>query len=309
MRRAGTAGSAHGAWPAEGRLGTIVFSHANGFPAGTYRVLFDVWREAGWKVLALPRFGHDPLYPVTGNWPHLRDELLAFMQRHAPGQRVQLVGHSLGGYLSLLAACRRPELAAGLVMLDSPVLAGWKAHSVQVAKATRLFGRVSPGRVSQRRRHHWPSAEAALAHFAAKHAFARWEPQVLRDYIAAGLQADPAGGVRLAFSREVETKIYNTLPHHLGTLVKQHPPRCPVAYLAGTQSAEGRQAGLAATRAVTRGRIDWVEGSHLFPMERPLATAHAVLRMLAMGDAPGAQTRGWAAAAITAEGEGSELAR
>ena len=31
---------------------TIVFSHANGFPAGTYRVLFDVWRDAGWQVAA-----------------------------------------------------------------------------------------------------------------------------------------------------------------------------------------------------------------------------------------------------------------
>ena len=27
----------------------IVFSHANGFPEGTYRVLFEAWRAAGWK--------------------------------------------------------------------------------------------------------------------------------------------------------------------------------------------------------------------------------------------------------------------
>ncbi len=30
---------------------------------------------------------------------------------------------------------------------------------------------------------------------------------------------------------------------------------------------------MAATRAVTRGRIDWLDGSHLFPMEQPLQTA------------------------------------
>ena len=46
---------------------TIVFSHANGFPAGTYRLLFEAWRGAGFKVAAVERFGHDPAYPVSNN--------------------------------------------------------------------------------------------------------------------------------------------------------------------------------------------------------------------------------------------------
>ena len=44
---------------------TIVFSHANGFPAGTYRLLFDAWREAGFAVHAIDKVGHDPRFPVT----------------------------------------------------------------------------------------------------------------------------------------------------------------------------------------------------------------------------------------------------
>lgn len=59
---------------------TIVFSHANGFPAGTYRVLFEAWRQAGHHVLALPRFGHDPAYPVASNWRPTRDELIHFIE-------------------------------------------------------------------------------------------------------------------------------------------------------------------------------------------------------------------------------------
>lgn len=259
---------------------TIVFAHANGFPAGTYRQLFDVWRAAGWRVVAPAKLGHDPAYPVTSNWPHVRDELLAFVDREASGAPVHLVGHSLGGYLSLMAACRRPERVASVVLLDSPVLTGWRAHSVQVIKLSRLIGRVSPGRVSQRRRTHWPSAKAAFAHFAAKHAFARWAPGVLGDYLAAGLEPDPAGGVRLAFRREVETRLYNTLPHTMGAMLQRHPPRAPVAFIGGTQSAEIRQVGLAATRAVTQGRIEWLEGSHLVPMERPVETAERVLALL-----------------------------
>jgi len=261
---------------------TLVFSHANGFPAGTYRLLFEAWREAGFEVLALDKFGHDPRYSVTSNWPHVRDELIHFVQREAPDRKVHLVGHSLGGYLSLLAACRKPEIAASVVLVDSPVLAGWRAHSVQMAKVTRVIGRVSPGRVSKTRRHRWDSRDAVYSHYAAKSIFARWDARVLQDYVASGIEADPEnGGVRLAFRRDVETRLYNTLPHHFGALLKKHPPPCPVAFIGGTQSAEVRQVGLAATRAVTRGRIEWLQGSHLFPMEQPLATAQAVLRAIA----------------------------
>lgn len=275
-------------------LGSIVFSHANGFPAGTYRVLFESWRAAGWRVLALPRIGHDPNYPVSGNWPHLRDELLAFIDGALASGAAQgplhLVGHSLGGYLSLMAACRRPALARSVVLLDSPVVAGWRAHGLQVAKATGLVQRVSPARVSRTRRHTWPSAAAALQHFQGKAAFQRWDPRVLRDYIEAGIQPDTeapatAGSpaVRLAFERSVETHIYNTVPHGLAEMTRRHPPLGPVHFIAGTQSAEIRQVTLAGTRALVQrsgGHLSWLEGSHLYPMEHPDDTAAAVLALL-----------------------------
>ena len=261
--------------------GTIVFSHANGFPAGTYRQIFEAWRAAGWRVLALEKFGHDPAYPVRSNWSPTRNELLAFIEREAPGQKVHLVGHSLGGILSFLAACKRPDLAASVVLIDSPLIGGWRAHGLQVFKATGLVKRVSPGKVSQRRRWQWPSPEAVRQHFAGKTAFMRWAPGVLDDYLAAGFEPDPqTGGMRLAFRREIETRFYNTLPHHFNALVHRHPPRCPVHFIGGTQSAEMRQAGMEATRRLVKDRITMVDGTHLFPMERPVPTAQAVLDAL-----------------------------
>ena len=263
---------------------TIVFSHANSFPAGTYRSLIEAWRAAGVTVHALPKFGHDPGFPVTSNWPNLRDQLIHFIAREVGGPAF-LVGHSLGGYLSLMAAARRPDLACGLVLLDSPILSGWKARALQVAKAAGIGERLSPGHVSKRRRQHWPSAEAAFEHFAAKPAFARWAPGVLRDYIACGVERHDAEGHgvehRLTFDRDVETSIYNALPHQLARTLRTHPLQCAMAFVRGSESTEVRRVGLAATVRLAQGRVSTIAGSHLFPFEHPLETATEVLRLIA----------------------------
>lgn len=258
---------------------TLVFSHANGYPAGTYRQLFALWRAAGWRVLAVDQFGHDPRYPVTSNWPRLRDQLIDFIDDKAP-TGAYLVGHSLGGLLSLLAASKRPDLAQGLVMLDSPVITGWRSHTVQVLKRSRLMQRLGPGKVSITRRHEWPSCQAAFDHYAAKALFARWAPGMLADYIAAGT-VRRGDQVVLAFDRAIETRIYNTLPHQLGTTLRRHPVRCPVAFVAGTRSAEIRHGGLETVRRLAGERLVWLDGTHLYPMEKPQETADVVLRLLA----------------------------
>jgi len=201
-----------------------------------------------------------------------------------------LVGHSLGGFVSLMCAARHPQLGghrvAGVVLLDSPVLGGWRAQALALAKHTQLVGSVSPGKISRARRHQWPSADEALAHFQHKKAFARWDPQVLRDYIEHGTEdADtPKGRQRvLRFDRDIETTIYNTLPHNLDRLLRRHPLQCPVAFVGGTHSAEMRQVGMTMTRKVVGPhpeRLRLMEGSHLFPMEKPLETAQHIAEIL-----------------------------
>jgi pimeloyl-ACP methyl ester carboxylesterase len=265
-------------------LGSIVFSHGNSFPAGTYSLLLDAWRAAGYAVHAIDKYGHDPRFPVSNHWPRLRDELIHFTQTHVQGPAF-LVGHSLGGFLSLLAAAKQPDLARGVVMIDSPVIGGLLGKTIQLAKATGVSDHLSQGQVSKGRRQHWPSPEAAHTHFAAKPAFARWEPAVLRDYIRHGIEPSTRPhlpGHMLSFSREVETEIYNTLPHNIPNFLRRHPLQCPVAFIAGTESIEVKRVGLKATERITQGRISWIEGSHLFPLEQPQKTSAEVLRWLAM---------------------------
>ncbi len=263
----------------------IVFSHGNSFPASTYNVLFQHLQARGFEVRAIEKFGHDPAYPVTSNWPHLVQQLADFtaQQVEASGEGAYLVGHSLGGYLSFMCAARHPILDGrplrGVLLLDSPLIGGWRATALSVAKRAKLVGSVSPGVISRKRKNQWFDKDEVLAHFRGKKTFAKWDDAMLRDYIEHGTHdaASSSEGQRLlSFDRNVETAIYNTLPDNLEQLIKHHPLACPVAFIGGLQSSEIKQVGMALTEKITKGRLMMLDGSHLFPMEKPLATAAAI---------------------------------
>ena len=255
----------------------IVFSHGNSFPASTYNVLLNDLRGRGFDVSAVERYGHEEPYQVTNNWPNLVQQLADFATKQVErsGQKVYFLGHSLGGILSLMAAARHPNLACGVLLLDSPIISGWRASALDVAKRTQAVGSLSPGKISRARRNSWGSTQEAFEHFRSKKAFARWDERVLRDYVEHGL-VDHAGKRVLAFDRDVETAIYNTLPHNLAPLLKRHPLQCKAAFIGGLASVEMRQVGMGLTERVTEGRVMMLDGTHLFPMEQPNATAAAV---------------------------------
>ncbi len=262
-------------------MGLLVFSHGNSFPASTYGVMTASLKKRGFSVKSIEKLGHDPQYPVTDNWPHLVQQLADFTEREMDkaGEPAYLVGHSLGGILSLMCAAKHPALVRGVVLLDSPVIGGWRATTLGAIKTTKLVGRLSPGAVSQHRTQSWASAEAVYKHFKSKRAFALWHDDALRDYVNHGTHDVPSEGKtkrQLSFDRHIETQIYNTLPDSIERLLKRHPLQCPAAFIGGLQSQEMKTVGTALTDKVTQGRMAWLDGTHLFPMEKPLATAAAV---------------------------------
>ena len=260
-------------------LPALHFAHANSFPAATYRVFFNALAEH-YAVGALPMHAHDPAYPVTDGWSHLQRELTdALLERHRGP--VILVGHSLGGMLSLMVAKARPDLVRCVVLLDAPVVAGWRAMLLRIGKATNLDDGFSPARLSVKRRNVWADRDAAYAHFAAKPLFAIWPEQVLRDYVEHGTVEHPEG-VTLRFTREIESAVYRGLPHHMGAVARGKFP-VPIGFIGGTDSAECRQAGLAATRRLVRENFVHIPGGHLFPLESPAlaaATTHSMIQGL-----------------------------
>jgi pimeloyl-ACP methyl ester carboxylesterase len=252
------------------------FTHGNSYPSGSYGRLLDELRR-DFDVRTTDMLGHDPRFPVDDNWHALVDELVAQLERY--DQPAILVGHSLGGAVAMLAAWRRPELARCVVMLDSPVVAGWRAHVWRAAKALGLGRKLSPGGIAQRRRNVWPSRDAAYEHFISKRIFQAWAPGALDDYLEHGLAPHP-DGVQLRFDRDVEASIYSSLPHDMAKVLRQPYP-LPIGFVAGTRSEELRQAGMDSTRKLVGENLVMIEGTHLYPMESPQLTAQLTREMIA----------------------------
>nr|WP_154357039.1 alpha/beta hydrolase [Duganella aquatilis] len=252
------------------------FAHANSYPAGVYRQFFALLGEH-FDIQSLDMHAHNPDYPVTDGWPHLVDEYIRELTTRY-NEPVILVGHSLGGMLSLMVAHQRPDLVRCVVMLDAPVVGGWRAFAWRMIK---LLGRayvVPPAKFSIRRRNVWPSVDAAYQHFAAKDLFAAWAPGVLGDYMDSGLKPHPEG-VQLRFTRENETAVYATLPHHLPRLLRGGYP-VPIGFIGGDNSWETSQSGHQHTQALVGRHFRIVPGGHLFPMESPAVAAEATKQMI-----------------------------
>jgi len=264
----------------------IFFSHANSFPAGTYRKLFELLSPR-YRIEAVDRYGHDPDFPVTDGWSHLVRQAEQGLARVRRGDEpVILVGHSLGGFLSLMLAAQSPGMVKGVIMLDSPVIDGWKAGVLRAAKKVGLASRFPPAAAAVRRRESFASQQDAFGHFSRKHVFSSWDADILRDYVACGVcePTDVSGSsARLRFARDIEAQIYQTVPHDLARVCRRlrHPaPGLPVGFIYGRRSHEIRLAGLGATRRLVGPHLRAIRGGHLFPMEQPEATAHLIIDLL-----------------------------
>lgn len=250
------------------------FSHANGFPAACYRKFFSCL-ESDFRIGSINCIGHDPDYPVTDGWPHLVAQLIDHLATHCR-EPVVGVGHSLGGYLTFMAAVQRPELFKCIILLDAPILGYFKGTAFGMLKRLGLADRITPAAGTRERRRDWLSVADMVTHFRRRRLFRHFDADCLHDYATLGTLAE-GGRVRLLFDPEIEYQIYRSFPHDL--IFYCNRLKLPAGFIGGRHSNEVRRVGLAHTRRSFR--VKRIEGGHLFPFERPQAAAEAVRELAA----------------------------
>ena len=255
----------------------IHFAHANGFPAKTYTRLFAYLKD-DYEINYLERHAHNPKFPVANGWERLRDELREEIEKRYDGEKIIGVGHSLGGILHLLVAVEKPELYRAIVLLDAPVISRLSSLGIKFLKRAGLLEKIPLVKTTRFRRARWKTKTEAFEHFKQKEKFNLFDADVLRDYVEHGTIQN-GENVNLFFKPSVEAKIYQTLPDYLPKL--RGKLKVPAAYIGGTRSAEAKLARLGFMRKYFPFVFRFVEGSHLFPLERPQETAEIIKQSIA----------------------------
>lgn len=198
--------------PAKDGQGLAVhFAHATGFNAETYRILLASL-DPSLDVFAMDARGHgmskakaDPA--KLRSWMPYRRDLERFVETMR--QPAVLAGHSMGATVSLELAAARPDLVAGLVLVD-PVIV--PPNQVALSCAARRLGlsqRLVPiAQAAARRRMEFPSKQAAIENFVAKGPFKTWPREWIEAYIDGGTVATDQGTVRLSCERQWESRTF-----------------------------------------------------------------------------------------------------
>jgi pimeloyl-ACP methyl ester carboxylesterase len=249
----------------------IHFTHANSFPAKTYSKLFS-YLEDEFEIGYLKRHAHNPLFPVTDGWERLRDELRVEIEKRYT-QKIIGVGHSLGGILHFLVAVKNPELYKAIVLLDAPIISRLSSVGVKILKRFNLIEKYTPAHMTRFRRAFWQTKEEAFEHFKKKEKFASFDADVLRDYVEHGT-TETEKGFKLSFSPKIEADIYRTIPDNLPKYSGKL--KVPAAYIGGTHSREAQLARISFMKKHLPFTFEFIEGSHLFPLEKPQQTAELI---------------------------------
>lgn len=261
-------------WP-HAAAPTVLFAHANGFNAETYRTLFQPLGESV-RVLACDLRGHGMSTLPTAEglakaWTVFRDDLIAALPRIAT-ETVLLAGHSLGAVASLMAAARSVATVRALLLIE-PVL-------IPPLRKGDEAGAGDLARRAERRRNAFPSFDAAFEAYRGRGIFAAWPDEVVADYLRGGLVDIGDGSLRLACQPEWEAAIFRGAPHDTAPLAEKIS--CPVTIVVGTRnSSTSRQQLDVIRKRRPDTRILTVEGaSHFLPMERPEIVREELLRLV-----------------------------
>ena len=258
---------------------TLHIAHANAYTAGSYRLLGQQLTTQH-RVLAMRQ---RPTWPNSDpsqleRWSDLVPDLISFLdQENLP--EVIGVGHSMGGVVTMFAAIQHPERFKAIVLID-PVFLRPEYSALLWNAAGEPTGAMPPiAQIAQRRQDSWPSREAAFAHLRPKRVFAGISDEALADFIEDGL-ADAKEGVRLAYPKAWEARVYARAPYEVWDCLPQ--VRVPMLIIYAEHSDVLNDELIDRVKTLNPGTtaVKVADSSHLVPMEKPVEVAQIILDWL-----------------------------
>ncbi|MGQ2989822.1 MAG: alpha/beta fold hydrolase [Brevundimonas sp.] len=194
----------------------LVFVHANGFNARTYRTVMAPLAQR-FRILMPDLRGHGRTrLPVQTagrrGWDDLGDDLAALLDT-IEGPPVVLAGHSMGGTSSLLATGKRPDRVSRLVLFDPVIWSRGAAFAFRFPILRDLPSRIPMVKAATRRRRTFDDREQALTAYRGRGAFKGWPDAMIADYLEDGLVETAEGGLVLACTPEWEVSNYIAQGH------------------------------------------------------------------------------------------------
>jgi pimeloyl-ACP methyl ester carboxylesterase len=243
----------------------IVFSHANGFNALTYRTILQPVADRR-RILAYDLRGHGATDLPTEtegrqDWYDFGEDLAALLEA-LDLKDVVLAGHSMGGAASLMAAAACPGRVKGLALFDPVVLPQESSGDGSMRDNPMAQGAL-------RRRNRFASREAAVEAYVGRGAMKTWTRAMVEDYVAGGLRPTADGEFELACSPQWEANNFMTQGHDVWSALARI--EAPMTILRAERNSTAYVDALVARRAGdVRFRAEVVPGTtHFLPMERP----------------------------------------
>ena len=247
----------------------LVFAHATGFNALTYRQLFNCI-DSTVEIFALDQRGHG-LTTAPANeeelksWSTYERDLAEFV--NWLNRPVVLAGHSMGGAVSTKVAAQKPQLVKGLILVEPVIMPPLADPVMDLIKKYNLGNFIPMVKSAINRQAYFSSIEKAVENYTGKGAFKTWPKTWIEDYVTGGTVKNNEGGISLSCKPKWEARTFAVSGNRPWSAILKLS--CPISVIKG---AKGSTFHPAAVRRLLKlhPETDYTlikEASHFVPME------------------------------------------